>query len=81
MAEQDMMIPGSRQLALLSTGVLPAGGGDRAHSLPRITSPNRKGNTILAALHAGFAQAGRAPGEANVPAMFAEPKIFSLHPS
>lgn len=56
------MIPGSHQLALLNTGVLPAGGGDRAYSLPRVTSPNRKGNTILAALHAGFAQAGRAPG-------------------
>lgn len=42
MAEQDMVIPGSHQLALLSTGVLPAGGGDRAHSLPRVTSPKRK---------------------------------------
>lgn len=81
MAEQDMVIPGSHQLALLSTGILPAGGGDRAHSLPRVTSPKRKGNTLLAALHAGLAQGGRGPGEANVPAMFAGPKMFSLHPS
>lgn len=43
MAEQDMVIPGSHQLALLSTGILPGGGGDRAHSLPRVTSPEKKG--------------------------------------
>lgn len=66
--KQDSVTLGGHQLpgcsCILSSGILPAGGGARAQPHPRNTSPKRNGNTVQAALPVGLAHGGRAPGGA-----------------